>query len=112
MNLIAEAHGNGRERCLTCKTPFAEIPPTPVGEKAVRRGEDDWARPQGRKRRRSANGQANGHDEEDELEDELEPEEGMSQEPSASLEQRAVDREEDELERDSEPVRAVCIAGS
>lgn len=92
-NDACDAHYHGycfdmvkeRAPCLECKTSFTETPPTPVGEKAVSREQDDWARPN--KRRRS--GRA------DEDEDEDGSEVGLSQE------RRAV-REEDELESEEE----------
>lgn len=112
-----EAHYHGycydmiterRAPCMQCKCSFFEIRPTPVGEKAVGRAQDDWSRPQ--KRRRSGpNGRANninGEEEDEEDEDgDLEEEEGgnQSQGASQSLERRAVREEEgDELESENE----------
>lgn len=97
-----------RAPCPDCKTSFADMPPNAVGEKAVTRAQDDWARPQGKRRRSGANGHANGNDDDDDdEEDELEAEEGASQEPSASLEQRAVQNDENLPSENeySQPVR-------
>jgi hypothetical protein len=78
-----------RAQCLECKTSFEEVPPTPVGEKAVSRAQDDFSRPN--KRRRS--GRANEDEEEEEDDSQV----------GASQERRAVrEEEEDELESEEE----------
>ncbi|CAK9785351.1 hypothetical protein CC85DRAFT_284575 [Cutaneotrichosporon oleaginosum] len=89
-----EAHYHGycydmvlerRTACLECKTSFEEVRPTPIGEKAVSRVQDDFAR--AAKRRRSQRG-----NEDDEVDD---------SQPGMSQEQRAV-AEEDEVESEEE----------
>ncbi|GMK59863.1 hypothetical protein CspeluHIS016_0900800 [Cutaneotrichosporon spelunceum] len=74
--------------CLECKTPFADPPPTPLGEKAVGRAQDGFERVS--KRRRS--GREGDEEEED-------------SQAAGSMERRAVEEEEDEDELEEDEGR-------
>ncbi|BEJ03151.1 hypothetical protein CcaverHIS641_0103260 [Cutaneotrichosporon cavernicola] len=77
--------------CLECKTSFEEVPPTPVGEKAVSRAQDGFARPN--KRRRSGR-EEEGDDDDDDDDSQV----GLSHE------RQAVREEEDGLESEEEEI--------
>ncbi|BEJ10872.1 hypothetical protein CspHIS471_0102940 [Cutaneotrichosporon sp. HIS471] len=79
--------------CLECKTSFEEVPPTPVGEKAVSRAQDGFARTN--KRRRSGREEEGDDDDDDDDDSQV----GLSQE------RQAVRAEEDELVSEEEEIR-------
>jgi hypothetical protein len=94
-----------RHQCKHCKISWRTSEPTPVGEDAIPRREDDYATSRRGKKRGTGGGAAsNGADEEDELEDE--EDEGESRANGTQNPSQMVDLESEE-EEDERPAQRV-----
>ncbi|KAJ9127474.1 hypothetical protein QFC24_000883 [Naganishia onofrii] len=92
-------------QCKHCKISWRTSEPTPVGEDAMPRREDDYATSRrGKKRRTGGGATSNGADEDDELEDE--EDEGESRANGTQNQSQMVDLESEE-EEDERPAQRV-----